>query len=280
MNSEYAYIYDDFLKDHRYQEIVASIEVRLASMNLSGRIGRLSLFRSPEELVHGFINQGVKNIVIVGNDNTVNKMIHSLADLPVVLGYIPVAEPYNIASLLNIPVGVEACNVVGARLIDRLDLGKVNDRYFLTEVAFNYTKGKLRIANDYTLSMVNGGAVLVRNLGAINRNNRAISDVHDGLLESYLLPFNSKGSKIPFIKDLLIKNTKPTKILFKEAELFSLSKIEALVDQIPIEANSFKFSIESKKMRFITSRVQQYANYQVKKTGALASNLGLSFKIR
>jgi len=280
MNSEYAYIYDDFLKDHRYQEIVAGIEVRLASMNLSGRIGRLSLFRSPEELVHGFINQGVKNIVIVGNDNTVNKMIHTLADLPVILGYIPVAEPYNIASLLNIPVGVEACNVVGARLIDTIDLGKVNDRYFLTEVTFDYTKGRIRMADDYTLSMINGGAVLVRNLGAINRNRRAISDVRDGLLEAYLLPFNTRGSKIPFIKDLLIKNTRPTKILFKKAELFSLSKIEGLVDQIPIEGNSFKFTIESKKMRFITSRAQQYANYQIRKNNVLTDNLGLSFKLR
>ena len=130
MNVGYSYIYDDFLSDRGFEREVAALETKLNTYDLAGRIGRLALFRSPKDLVEGMVKDGTKTLIIVGNDSTLDKVMWFLPDLGITVGYIPLVGPSAIGELFNIPVGVAACEVITSRLVETIDTGKIDDRYF------------------------------------------------------------------------------------------------------------------------------------------------------
>jgi len=257
MNPAYAYIYDDFLTDRRYQDIVAALETRLSSMSLDGKIGRLALFRSAKELVEGFVNQGATNIIIVGNDNTLNKVMWFLPDMPVVVGYIPVAEPADVATLLNVPVGLDACEAIGARLIESLDVGKLGDRYFLTQAVFENTTAKVKVNNTYTLSLIGGGTIRVKNLGSITRGRYTVADARDGRLEITMVPHEPTDISSRLWKRLGRQKLHPTRIQVKEAEIISEQPIDAQADRFVVSGFRFPVSAVPAKLKIITGRMRR-----------------------
>ncbi len=258
MNPAYAYIYDDFLIDRRYQDIVAALETRLSGMGLSGRVGRLALFRSAKEMVQGFVDGGATNIIIVGNDNTLNKVMWFLPDLPVVVGYIPVAEPADIALLLNIPVGLEACGTIGARLIESLDMGKLSERYFLTEAVFENTTATLQIGNDYRLSLINGGTIKIRNLGEVGSNSYSLINARDGLLDVIMLPSEKMKIQKSFWNKLIAPKVLPTTLSLSHGQIISDQPIEVRADRFAL--NGFNFTIQAipQKLKIITGRMRRF----------------------
>ncbi|MFZ6015752.1 MAG: hypothetical protein ACOYUZ_05375 [Patescibacteria group bacterium] len=257
MNPAYAYIYDDFLADRRYQDIVSSIETRLSSMGLNGKVGRLAMFRSARELVEGFVDQGAKNIIVVGNDDTLNKVMWFLPDLPVVAGYIPVAEPAEIATLLGVPIGLNACEAIGARLIESLDVGKLGDRYFLTQAVFENTTARLEVDSKYSLSLIKGGKISIRNLGGINQNGYSLANAKDGLLDIVITPHDDESLSNRFFKKLIKKKPPQTRILLDKGEIISTQPTEAQADRFSV--SGFKFSVQAVpgKLRIITGRMRR-----------------------
>ncbi len=257
MNPAYAYIYDDFLTDRRYQDIVAALETRLATKGLDGKVGRLALFRSAKELVEGFVNHGATNIIIVGNDDTLNKVMWFLPDLPVVVGYIPVAEPSDVATLLNVPKGLDACEAIGARLIESLDVGKLGDRYFLTQAVFKNTTAKVRVNNAYTLSLIGGGTIKIKNLGSISRGKYSPSDARDGFLEITMIPHEPNDITSRVIKRLRKNKNKLTRIQISEAEIISEQPVEAQADRFSVSGFQFNAQAVPAKLRIITGRMRR-----------------------
>jgi diacylglycerol kinase family enzyme len=257
MNPAYAYIYDDFLTDRRYQDIIAALETRLSSMGLSGRVGRLALFRSAKELVQNFVAGGATNIIIVGNDDTLNKVMWFLPDLPVVVGYIPVAEPADVATLLNVPVGLEACSTIGARLIESLDMGKLGERYFLTEAVFENTTAALQIGNDYRLSLIHGGTIKIRNLGGVGKNGYSLANARDGLLDVIMLPSEKIKKQKSLWNRLVSSKTIPTTLSLSHGQIISEQPVEVRADRFAL--NGFNFSIQSipQKLKIITGRMRR-----------------------
>jgi len=257
MNPAYAYIYDDFLTDRRYQDIVAALETRLSSMGLDGKIGRLALFRSAKELVESFVEQGATNIIIVGNDDTLNKVMWFLPDLPVVVGYIPVAIPSDVASLLNVPIGLEACGAIGARLIESLDVGKLGDRYFLTQAVFENTTAKVKVNNAYTLSLIGGGTIRVKNLGSITRGRYTVADARDGQLEITMIPHEPTNIGSRIWQRLGRKQQNRTRIQVQQAEIISEQPVEAQADRFAV--SGFKFLVQAvpAKLKIITGRMRR-----------------------
>ncbi|MBU2566827.1 hypothetical protein KKG46_04695 [Patescibacteria group bacterium] len=258
MNPAYAYIYDDFLVDRRYQDILAALETRLASLGLSGRIGRLALFRSARELVEGFVDQGVQNIVIVGNDITLNKVMWFLPDLPVVVGYIPIAEPAHMAALLGIPVGLGACDVLGARLIETLDMGKLGDRYFLTEAVFENTTASLQVNKNYKLSLIKGGNIIFRNLGGVTKDGYAMADARDGKLEVLIQPHYEKNLKTKILDRIKSNKDNETRMFFENGEIVSKQPVEARADMFAVSGFEFKVSVIPNKLRMIVGRARRF----------------------
>ncbi len=262
MNPAYAYIYDDFLIERPYQDVLDSLETRLAALGLGGRIGRLTLFRNAQELVEDFVRQGVKTIVIVGNDNTLDKVMWFMPDLSVTMGYIPLAEPSGIAQLLNIPTGLAACEVLSARLIETLDVAKLNDRYFLSEVTFENTTATLTIDGQYSLSLTGGGTISIRNLGRVMGTDDNLADAQDGLLEAVVAP------KVPNIKTRLWNKLKvmplqETRITFKSGEIVSQQPLGGQADRFAVSGFKFSLSVVPQKFKIIMGRKHVVQNLAI-----------------
>jgi len=76
--------------------------------------------------------QNFDAIVAVGGDGTVNEVVNGIANSQEILGIIPTGSANDFAKGLQIPGQiVEACKSILAIKTRRIDIGKVNDRYFI-----------------------------------------------------------------------------------------------------------------------------------------------------
>ncbi|MFA5935935.1 MAG: diacylglycerol kinase family protein [Patescibacteria group bacterium] len=251
MNPSYAYVYDDFLADRRFERDVAALETKLSTFDMSGHIGRMSLFRSAKDLVQGMVAKGATTVVVVGNDGTLDKTMWFLPDLNITVGYVPLVGPSAVGKLLGIPMGAGACDVLAARRIETLDMGKLDDRYFLTEVSLPATVASLSIEGKYTISPLDGGALSVRNLGGRVGNDLVAADAKDGWLEAVVTPRSTEGKAVFWKRS----TTSPeTRVLLQHGQIQSKDPIEAHADNHAVSGFSFHVSVVPAKLRLITGR--------------------------
>ncbi|HTK04035.1 MAG TPA: diacylglycerol kinase family protein [Candidatus Eisenbacteria bacterium] len=149
----YYYLYDSFLADKKYERVLAAVETRLTDLGISGKIGRLTAFTNARGLIRDEVRRGVQTVVVVGNDQTIAKVVGGIDDAKLTLGFIPVGTPTSIARSLGIPDGVEACDILSKRVTQKIDLGMVNGHLFLSQVRMpgaNVTiegEGKFRLTS-------------------------------------------------------------------------------------------------------------------------------------
>lgn len=254
MNRLYAFLYDDFLSAPSYQKALANIETRCSVLGIQGRVSRLAIFRSARELVESLVADGAETVVVVGNDKTLQKIMWFLPDLPVTVGYIPVTEPFGIATLLGIPPGEAACDVLAARRMETLDIGRVDKRYFLTEVLIQDTKASVNVDNRFTISAQHAGTISIRNLGSIAMNGGAKANAKDGWLELAVEPIlpSERKSRFPFFKSL--KRGVETNLKLKEGTIESSEPVDLLIDGHPINGFRFNLGVIPDKLKIITGR--------------------------
>jgi diacylglycerol kinase family enzyme len=248
-SGDYAFIYDDLLNDRKHAQALAEVEARLTSLDVQGRVARLSLFRSARDLVESMVNQGVRTIVVVGNDRTLDKVMWFAPDLNVTIGYIPIAPPYSVAELLGIPVGPKACDVLSARLIETIDMGRFHDRYFLTEVHVNRTAAAVDIEGKYRISPANGGSITIRNLGSLDGQS---SNAKDGLLEVIVTAEDPSGGSRFFRR-----KPSETRMLIRHGELISVDPMDVRVDGVLLNGFRFAIGIRPDTLRVITGRARR-----------------------
>jgi diacylglycerol kinase family enzyme len=188
----HVYIYDDYLNNGRYNKIINRTEIRLTDLNLNGKIIRLGGIKNIKGTIQNEIKLGAKTIVAVGNNQTVNKIIGAIIDTDTygdfqnktLLGLIPIGSDNSIAESFGIKNELEACNILLARRIAKIDLGLVGGHYFLNQATIQSLGTTLQI-NDYTLEIGDKGEVRIINL--LSDNKTAIrSNPHDGLLDIYI----------------------------------------------------------------------------------------------
>lgn len=254
MNSSYVYIYDDFVLDRNFEREVASLETELSTYGMSGQIGKLTLFRGAHDLVRGLVKDDVTTVVIVGNDSTLDKTMWFLPDLDVTIGYIPITQPSAVADLLGIPCGVKACEILAARYVETIDMGKMNDRYFLTEVSMSQTLAGIEIEGEYTVSSQHGGSLSIRNLGGLNNKKMDFSNAQDGLLEAVITPQAVKEKRFSWKRKT---EYDPTRIAFKDGKIISKDPVEAFVDNHVVNGFEFSVSVVPKALKMITGRVRR-----------------------
>lgn len=258
MNRLYAYLYDDFLSDPAYVKVLANIETRCSALGIQGRMARLAIFRSPKELVEGLVREGAQTIVIVGNDKSLEKVMWFLPDLPVTIGYIPVTEPCGIASLLGIPIGDTACEILAARRIETLDVGRINDRYFLTDIRIPDARAQVNVENTYRIGPSSAGTICIRNLGGVTPQGLSLADAKDGLLELTVEPSVApSASRFSFWKSVQKNIEPPTKIFLKYGRIESQEPVDVLVDGHVINGFSFSLGIETDRLKVITGRMKR-----------------------
>src|SRR3989344_17772 len=130
----YLYLYDSFLNNKKYGGLLAKIETRLTDLGIGGKIFRLSPLRNINELLTDEVRNGIKTVVVVGNDKSFTEVINVAAKLDITVGVIPVGPNNKIANSLGINSPEEATEVLSVRKIEKVDLGKVNGTYFLSNI--------------------------------------------------------------------------------------------------------------------------------------------------
>lgn len=83
-------------------------------------------------------NQGHQAVFCMGGDGTVNETINGLAAAggKAAFGFIPLGTVNDLARAISIPLDpVEAIRMLGSAVLVDLDIGKVNDRHFVSNVA-------------------------------------------------------------------------------------------------------------------------------------------------
>ncbi len=185
----YVYLYDAFLRERKYEGLLARLESRLLTLGINGKTEKLTILKSMRELAENALQRGAKTIVVVGDDQTASKIINVVVKEDVVLGIIPVGKQQRIARALGIPEGVAACDVLSARIIEHIDVGKANETYFLSfldvqpspELYLDCEKGAYALETQivpHTLS--------VYNFGNAGKNPR------DGILEVSVRPVHTR----------------------------------------------------------------------------------------
>ncbi len=248
----YYYIYDSFLNDRKYDRILARIENRLANFEINGKITKLTKLKSIEENILDELKSGVKNIIVAGDDNTLLKIINIAADYEAIFGMIPLGECLDIAKMLGLPYGEEACEILSSRKIEIIDLGKINQRYFISGV--NLGSGDMEIICDgsYKITPIKS-EVRVLNICSSAADDKKYFNPKDGFLEivvSHNKTFSEKllkretvGQSIFPIKQAVIQSKKP----------FTVASDKETILKTPLE-----ISIAPKKLKIVVGKDRMF----------------------
>lgn len=178
----YFYLVDDFVADRRYTGMVDHVEARLNELGIRGRFQRLTVLKNVRELVSEAVKRGAQTVVAIGDDRTVSKMVTVVAELGATFGFIPVGPHQSIARFLGIPDGVAACDILSRRIVEPVDLGKANDRYFLLSLDAPAAQFQLNCDGQYRVIPQTARSLSIRNFGTPERP----SNPRDGQLEAII----------------------------------------------------------------------------------------------
>lgn len=126
----YYYIYDNYLAEKKYQGTLSKIESQLTDLGINGKIVKMSVLKNLHSQAAADIANGVKTIIIVGNDQTFNQAINLVNNFSLPFGIIPIGPNNKIAELMGIPEGEPACNIISSRNIQQINLGIINQQYY------------------------------------------------------------------------------------------------------------------------------------------------------
>ena len=122
--------------------------------------------KSPEEMrqrIRELLAQGVERIAVGGGDGTVALAVQELANTKAVLGIIPQGTANNFATALRLPMDLRtALQVLADGEIRRVDLGKVNGRYFTESAGVGLFADALALYGPANKQFLRGLMILVR----------------------------------------------------------------------------------------------------------------------
>jgi len=185
----YLYLFDSFLAKTKYKKIIDKIETRITDLEISGRLVKLTILDSIPEIIKDALKRGIETVITVGNDKTFCQAASALVGSSASLGIIPVGENNKISEILGIPKEEAACEVISARLIDVIDVGMVNNHFFVSSIEIDTHKVVLKddAWQIYPTSKIN-------RVRAVNLDfySNKVSSPQDALLEIILAKVSPK----------------------------------------------------------------------------------------
>lgn len=226
----YLYIYDSFLNDKKYADLLIKIEKRLTDLGIKGKIARLSILKNMKEMITDGVKEGVETVVAIGNAQTFAKVINVVADLDVTLGLIPVDNNNEIAKMLGIPPKALACDVLASRIVKKIDLGKINNYYFVNTAQIE--NGDVTIEyKDFKISPITAHSkITLYNFASQFANSSPV----DGVLEAVITPIQSGIFGKKKIKQTVLPFTK-IKIGSQAEEQVAILTDEQIIMKTPAE---------------------------------------------
>lgn len=113
---------------------------------LAGEV-RTQLAQHGVEIVNpGEAANGIDAVVVAGGDGTLARHIGRTLALDVPVGVVPLGTFNDLARTLGIPTDIgEACAVIAAGRVRRIDVAVVNDTYYVTEASMGLSSRLTRI---------------------------------------------------------------------------------------------------------------------------------------
>ena len=194
MNSAYLYIYDQELGHPRYQKLLARLETRVLELGIKGRTVRLTPLKNLREVVAEAVTQGTQTIVAVGNDATLNSAIGATMGTNVTLGFISTDASSTLARILGIPPLAGAVEVLSARIVKTIDVGQVNNGYFIDSATVSNPEACTVAFPGFHLETARGSSLSISNVGygCLPRGS-ALFDPTDGQLNLTVTPPRGRG---------------------------------------------------------------------------------------
>lgn len=247
----YYYVYDEFVQDPKFERELSLMETRLTDLGIAGKIARLALFRDPRELIRDEIRKGIKTIIAVGNDATLKTVIDASIDKDVVVGIIPFGKEKNeMANMLGIPFGVQACDVLSARIVEELDLGSVNGNRFLHSAMLEGGVDlQIECDGKFIIKSFRRCWVEIRNL-ASQRDDVGQANPVDGKLEVVI--------RVPERKFFGKKKNTTSIIPVERLQIISKEVISMVIDGEKSEGMNFECLVLPKQIRIITGKGRNF----------------------
>lgn len=251
----YIYLYDSFLKDGKHKALLSAYENRLTDFGIFGKIVRITRFTNPHRIIEDEARRGAKTIVMVGNDDTFARVISRAADIKgLTFGFLPVGEHNSVAELLGIPEGVEACDILARRRVEKLDVGTFNDRFFFRRVSMVGNQFELVCEGKYAIGpQGRESEVEICNLGVPSWMSEATPDLlkpQDGRLMMFMRP--SKKSLFG------TKYVKPSVIQVKKIQAKFARPVVVSVDGVVSKEKHMKVEVSRKKFKIIVGKDRKF----------------------
>lgn len=107
-------------------------------------------------------NNNIKMIVAVGGDGTLHEIVNGLYPSEIPLGYIPAGTGNDFAREMDIPRDpIQALKRVLKMQTKKIDLGKINDHYFINVTSMGFDGEVAKTANQSKLKHIFGRLVYI-----------------------------------------------------------------------------------------------------------------------
>jgi diacylglycerol kinase family enzyme len=235
----HVYIYDEYLNKAKYNRAINRLEIRLTDLGLNGKIIRLGGIKNIKGTIQNEIKLGAKTIIAVGNNQTINKIIGAIIDTEIysdfqkltLLGLVPVGDDNSIASSFGIKNIDDACNILLARRVEKIDLGLVGNYYFLNQATIQSAGTTLQI-DDYSLEIVEKGEVRIINLLS-DQAEKIKSNPHDGKLD-ILIRTRRHDESIITVKKLKVTNPQEKLLIDGVFEVTTPTEVSIMKDMVNV----------------------------------------------
>lgn len=252
----YYYVYDTNLSSHKYKKALQKIETRLTDLGITGRTEQMSLLKNLKELVSDQYNNGVRNFIAVGNDNTFLELLDAVAGFNgVTLGYIPIGADNNLAKSLGILPEDLACDIISARIVKNVDIGKINHYHFLVNVKIRANLCTLICDNEYNVNPPGGNSgIEIFNLNFqcnfpdLSKSISAQDGFLNLIIQHPIAPLKS------FSRIFKKNNQTVSSFPVKEVRIERGNEVKAMIDGHKAVNLPMEITIESRKLKVIVGR--------------------------
>ncbi|MBU4360891.1 acylglycerol kinase family protein [Patescibacteria group bacterium] len=263
----YYYIYDQFLSHKKYDKILTQIESKITDLGIKNRIIKMSILKSVSELVTDALRKGAQTIVVAGNNQTVHQIVNLVAGKDVTLGIIPIGETNSIANFLGITDPLEACEIISARKIETINLGEVNNDFFIDNIKIFDTDLRVECDNKYNISTLSVNHLIgVYNFAPqVNLNfksSKQLFNPQDTFLEVVVEPKDKKTLNKIFKPLFGSQSQKFADSVFRARKIIIKNQTEkpgyALVDNFKTLKTPLAICISNKQLRVIVGKNRKF----------------------
>ena len=256
----YLYLYDSFLVNPKYRKIIDRIENRIMALSIDGKVTRLTIIKNAKEIVTEQLKKGIETVVVVGGDELFFETASAFVENRGVLGFIPIEPSSRMARILGLPIGEAACDVVSARRVQQMDLGKINNQYFLSSVVLNNNDVRIKCESSFVIDPLKSKLIRIANLDWIDFSlithkktiKKEISNPSDGLLE--LVFEQSGGFSFPFFKKKAYKKDSLFYVKNLRISKAGEEEITLTVDQTKIMKTPVTIEVAPRAIKVIVGR--------------------------